>query len=359
MSRTDKKIMKKSNRVAVTGVIVAIISLGFVIYDRMYHEPKADIQDNPISVEYLNSIRDDNNIYPMFSDEVNSDIQFKGNCATQVLITNDNNEELLLDKIIFEAEDIVVNKNPDLIMNVQAISEKNVQLTLYNDGWGDAENLAFQFNGVDCDLNDYIAEEKLALKVKNVGYGKSEDIILWNNNDIVNDSYAGTLRIRPYCIDNDGKELHIVDWYGSENALVELDKGKFIPTGRGAPSQEIYGIKIDTSKSTYKCEHSISESIEGNGRLELPICFAPDKSSKFRFKVSFEVRDKENKKKIISTEFAKVDFKVSSLISDNFFNAEDLSQHELIEKIERKDGFVKISYPYVDPGLMKNIKDSI
>lgn len=355
MSRTDKKMMKKNYKVAVTGVIVTIISLGFIIYDHMYHEPKADIQDNAISVEYLSAIRDDDNIFPMFSDEINSKTQFKGNCATQVLITNDNNEELLLDKIIFEAEDIKVNENPDLIIDLEAGSEGNAYFSIYNDGWGDAENLHFTFKGEDINLDDLIPTEKQVLNVKKIRYGTGNHYELWTDDDLLDSDYTGVLVVKPYCVNDGGKQIDLINQYGEKTVGVYVSNGKFTLLGRGDCSQEIYGIKINTAENSFQFESSISETIKAFGRLELPICFAPDKSCSFKFKVKFEVVSKGNKKEYISTKTAKVDFKVSSFLSNNFNDARDFSADELRESLESRNGLAKVSYPFADYKLMENV----
>jgi len=136
---------------------------------------------------------------------------------------------------------------------------------------------------------------------------------------------------------------------------INVGEGRFWPLELGDPSAGIYGIEIDTSDNSYKTEMNISEPINAHGRLELPICFSADKSCNFKFRIGFEVVKKNNKVEEIWTDYAKMDFEISSSAPD-FNDVEDYSSIELLESAIEWPGEVIVTYPYIDKEVQKYVE---
>ena len=83
-------------------IIVVVVVIIYGIYSHTYHKPKAFFLGESVSADLLKTIRNEEDIYPMFSDKLNKDRKFEGSCATQVLIENPNKQEVCLKRIIIE-----------------------------------------------------------------------------------------------------------------------------------------------------------------------------------------------------------------------------------------------------------------
>lgn len=356
----ENTLPTKSNRkeriIATLGIIAAICTIVGVIIQffdisiPIRSKPKADIMEDSINVEYLQSLRAGGQVYPLFQDTINGMGKsfFEGNCATQVFVNNNYEDEILLDKIIFEAQDIEVNTRPVLRLNREFTSfeySTEIGIDIANIGWGDAKNIIIQFEDMEGNIDEYLKPEKQSIEVPLVRYGDYIQIKLWDNTDFLKE---GNYKIKMKCMDKEGD----IEIEGRDYLLVTVKNGEFLGGGTGAPSMRIYGIRIDTSEESYKKEEAISESIKANERLELPICFSADKSCKLDFRVGFEVIKKNNKKETIWTEWAELELKISSVFYE-LDNVEDYSKEELTEKAKFEKGRVIVTYPYIDKDILK------
>lgn len=352
---TKKKIIISTGTL---GVIITILGFATQFFDLrlpIRSNPKADLAEKSIDVEYLKDMgeRKGKEIYPLFQDkvELTQENVFEVDCATQVFITNDYDEEILLDKIMFEAKNIKVNTEPVILIGTVHCSETEASLTIWNKGWGDAENIILKFEDPENDINRYLKPEKHSIEVDLLKHGESVDVPLWKNTDFLSD---GTFYMTVTCWEDD-KQLEHEYVSRNERISVTVVDGNFMMLGSGAPSVEIYGIMIDTSKESYREEASISEYIESKRRLELPICFSADKSCDFSFRVGFEVIKRNNKKEEIWTDFADIRLKISS-IWDETEEANRFTEKELEERAISWLGGVVVTYPYVGKDTLKYVE---
>ncbi len=336
--------------------IVAILALVFQVTDIKFpvrSKPKADIMEDSISLEYLQSLRkgEADNVYPLFDNTVESMSvnKFEDNCATQVFITNDYEEEIILTKLMFEAEDISVDTTP--VLSVGLIGdETDYRLFVANIGWGNSQEITFEFEDAEGKgIDDYLDFRSKKIKTSGIACGEFKEIHLWDSADFLED---GEYKINIKCYDTNGR-IDVKYEYG-KCLYVNVKDGKFQPHELGGASAMIYGIEIDTSNNNYKKEVVISESIESHGRLELPICFSADKSCSLKFKIGFELR-KKNNIETVWTEPAKLQFKISSFGS-TFDNVENYSEEELTHYAVQWGGGVVVTYPYINRRIQKYVE---
>lgn len=348
------KVKKWITTLLSIATIVAAISQIFDVKFPVRSKPNADVMEGSVSLEYLQSLRKDEgeNVYPLFGNtiESTSENKFEGNCATQVFITNDYEEEIVLTKLMFEAEDISVDTTP--VLSVCIIGdETDYRLFVTNIGWGDSQEITFEFEDAEGKgIDDYLDSENKKIKTSGIACGESKEIHLWDNTDFLKD---GEYKINIKCYDANGG-INVKYDYG-ECLYVNVKDGKFQPFELGDASAMIYGIEIDTSNNNYKKEAVISEPIESHSRLELPICFSADKSCSFKFRIGFELRKKNNSVETVWTEPAKLQFEISSLGSA-FDNAENYSEEELIHYAVQWGGAVIVTYPYINRRIQKYVE---
>lgn len=325
----------------------------------LFQDAIADSDNNSINkkiiVEYLeNKATDDGELYPIFQDsigEANDDL-FKDSCATQVFITNNYEDEILLDKIIFEAQDITINTEPVIGFWESKCTETEIELSIFNKGWGDANNIVLEFEDMNNDIDEYLIEEKQSVEIPVLKYGEEQNIQIWKNTDFLKD---GVYSIKVSCKDEKGG-IDIDNGYeGGEYIRIEVRDGKFFPPGLGSSGSVIYAIKIDTSSDNYSRNEAISESIKAHERLELPICFSADKSCNLNFRIGFEVVKKHNEKEIIWTELANLDLRIPSI---NFVVRDvlDYKKEELYKEATASPETIIVTYPYVDKEVYEYVQ---
>lgn len=156
------------------------------------------------------------------------------------------------------------------------------------------------------------------------------------------------------CRDADGNDIPVR--YAMGNSMyLGIYNGRFNFGGENGPNEDIYGVKIDTTYDTYEYTFNISASIKDKERIELPICFFPDKSCTLKFRVKFTAVYK-NKRIPVETDWAKLKFQVSSVSSYNLNDVRGFRKEELIEMIHKYPGEVIVTYPAVDRTEMENME---
>lgn len=335
--------------------IAAILTLIFQVTDIKFpvrSKPRADIMEGAVSLEYLQYLREDENVYPLFSDTIKNKKEniFVGDCATQVFITNNYEEEIVLTKLMFEAEDISVDTDP--VLSVCMIGdETDYRLFIANVGWGNSQEMTLEFEDAEGkDIDDYLDSENKKIKTSGIACGEFKEIHLWDNTDFIKN---GEYKIKIKCYDVNG-EINVKYEFG-EFLDVKIKGGKFQPIELGDASAIIYGIEIDTSNNSYKKEAVISEPIESHSRLELPICFSADKSCDFKFKIGFELRKQNNSVETVWTEPAELKMEISSFNSA-FDNAEKYSEEELTHYAVQWGGAVIVAYPYINRRIQRYVE---
>lgn len=340
--------IKPKDIVMIICTFIGIVFTIMQIYDWIRGHKKLDIvvQDD-ISITYLNrNIVQHNNIYPLFEDYVDFDKEylFTENCATQLMITNHYNNQVVIDKIILEANEIKVDYSPVLTFLNGYESEEGIGVTIVNTGWGTAKNLKIGMVGTDKNLEEYFKKEALEFEVPLVNSAEQVEVPLLKNTDLLANLADGM----GFSIDFD------VECECEGNPVVYSEVGFYIYDGKlmfggvGDYAQQIYGIKIDTEKDNFLWEESISEFIDQGETLVLPICFFPDRSCSLKLKISFEIVN-DGKKEITSTEASEMYFTVSSIpgwnykLSSPVDEIRDMSDEEM-ENININNDVI-VSYP--------------
>ena len=239
-------------------------------------------------------------------------------------------------------------------MDLQDDKHGNAILLVANDGWGDVSNVNLSFKsagGEVTDLDTIIAEENQTLQIPLLKAGETKEIRLWSKADILQSDFEGMLKVKAACEFALGQSYGVR--YPFESANIFVTKGEFYTAGAGDGGLAAYGLEIDTSKKSYKQQIKILEKIDGNSRLELPICFFPDKSCQCKVRIKLEVVGNNDKRHTVATDYAEVDFIISSSQHDRFIkriylhNGSEYTEGELLDTLEYSSGRW-VSYPYVD-----------
>lgn len=326
------------------GIVLTIIQ----IFDWINGHKKLDIvvQDD-INVTYLNkNIVQHNNVYPLFEDYVDSDKEyfFTENCATQLMITNHYNNQVVIDKIILEANEIKVDYSPILTFYDGYESEDGLSVFIVNTGWGAAKNLNVKIVGNEKNLEEYLKKEALEFMVPIVAPTEEVEVPLLKNSDLLGYFADGTSLGLDFEVECECEGTPVV--YSEVGVFIY--EGKLVFGGSGDYAQYIYGIKIDTENDNFLWEESISEFIDKGETLVLPICFFPDKSCSLKLKISFEIVN-DGKKEIVSTETSEMHFTVASIPGWNYKLSNPVDDIKNINKEEMENinsnNDVIVSYP--------------
>lgn len=314
------------------GLITAIYAL-MQAYDWIREHKKLDIvvQDD-ISITYLNeNIMQHQNFYPLFEDYVDSDKEylFTENCATQLMITNHYNNQVVIDKIILEADEIEVDYSPILTFYEGYESEDGLSIFIANTGWGAAKDLNIRMVGKDKNLEEYLKRDVLEFTVPIVEPSEQVEVPFLKNSDLLEDFADGTdLRI-DFEVECQCEGIPVING----DIAVFMSEGKLVFGGAGDYAQYVYGIRIDTAAENFSWEKPISEFIDQGETLVFPICFFPDKSCSLNLKISFEIVN-DGKTHTISTETSKMYFTVSSIPGWNYKISKSVDDVKSISKEE-------------------------
>lgn len=167
----NKKIKKSINIGEIILAIGAFIAIPWTImqiYDWINdHKNPSVYMQSDISASYLDSIEDfsnglDNNkplkdslpnkenassnvkygeVHMIFDENSDPDKEylFSENCATQLMITNHYNNQIVMDKIIFKATEIAVAYSLVLTFSPGVATEDGLSVQITNTGWGNAK----------------------------------------------------------------------------------------------------------------------------------------------------------------------------------------------------------------------------
>lgn len=340
--------IKPKDIVVIICTFIGVVFTILQVCDWKKEHKKLDIvMQDGLSVTYLNeNIVQQNNFYPLFEDFVDSDKEylFTENCATQLMITNHYNNQVVIDKIILEANEIKVDYSPVLTFFEGYTSEEGIGVTIINTGWGDAKNLKIRMVGTDKNLEEYFRKEALEFEVPLVNSSKRVEVPLLKNSDLLKNLADGMGFSIDFDVECECEGIPIV--YSEVGFFIHNGKLQF--GGIGDYAQYIYGIKIDTENHNFLWEESISEFIDQGETLVLPICFFPDRSCSLKLKISFEIIN-DGKKEIISTKLSEMYFTVASIpgwnykISNSIDDVESISKEEM-EILESNEEII-VTYP--------------
>lgn len=354
--RKKKKKSTLKNAIKLVGFVATMVGIVaffldfFGIWDIGKKFPA--IYSNEISVTYLSTTdsRKDN-IYQLFDDEIDDSkkYQLSDSCATQIYISNYYEQEIVLNSIRFVAEDISLIEEPILSLNAME-GEGYVDLRVLNAGWENSKNLELKFYGVNDDLANHFVEEKLLLSIPGIKSGECKTFRLWENSDVVTEIDNGAISFTATCHDIDGNEIDVIYNEGDSQYLsIDIYNGELLPMGKGGPSDRMYGVCIDTSKSSFSYQDSIEEYIQPNETLTLPICFYPDKSCSMTFYVEFTAVY-GNDEIVIQSDPVTLTFEVLNVDYTGIFDATQYSRYDLEKFVSDQIGECLVSYPFIEEG---------
>lgn len=282
------------------GMIGTIIEIMLSLEERMWkHFRKASVLIEPVSAMYVkkNQITS-NDIYPLFENfiDINEENDCFQYCETLIAITNPYDTEIVLDKIIFSANNIKIDKRPCFYFEFYKESDTGLPVHVYNVGFGNSTEITLKLIDKEGKLSEYIKREALNVTIPPLEASKDVYIELLNNKDVIKEALNPIVFETEFIVDNE--DILLLD----ENLLCFQLEGKKLTLvgGLGADGGNIYGIRIDTNKQSYKREETVKEFIKPSETLMIPICFFPDKSCTLDFEIEFEVI-KEGKKTSIKT----------------------------------------------------------
>ena len=281
----------------------------------------------------------------IFEDSCNSDKEyfFSENCATQLMITNHYDNQIVVDKIILMANEIEVDYSPVLTFSNGGVTEDGLSVSITNTGWGSAKNIKVKMSDPEKDLEDYLKKEALEFEIPSIDVAESVDIPFLKNSDLL-DYYS------------DNTDFHIdfeVECESDGMPVIYSEVGFYIYQGKltyggiGGYATNLYGIKIDTEKDSYYWEESILEFIDQGETLVMPVYFFPDKSCSLQLEIIFEIIN-DGKAETISTDVNEMHFSVASIPGWNYVINHPIEEVSLMSEDELKymDSETIISYPY-------------
>ena len=335
--KKGKQHTKYKNReryLTLIATIIGIIITSLQIYDWIEKNKKINIAvQNNIKISYL-SQNDErySNIFPLFDEYIDTkkEYQFSEKCATQLMITNHFESEIIIDKIFLEVDKIEVDYSPILFFREGNVLEEGLSIFVGNNGWGDAKNLFVKMTSKNQNLEEYFSKNALEFTVPVISLGEVIEVPFIQNADLITPCSNGTVFSVDFEVECENGTQTVIE---NNNVFFEVFDGKLVYAGMGSPTENVYGIKIDTNKNKFSWGEEILESIQSGETLVFPICFFPDKSCTMEFKILFEIVNNGNKA-IISTPVTKTTFTVSS-IHDYAL----VLRHSIDEKIvDTKDG---------------------
>lgn len=343
--KKGRKTLKKIWKILLAVCPISLLFTVLQIWDwHVTHKEIDIVVKNEMEFSYI-SKEDErfDNIYPLFDDYIEPDKEYKFSekCATVLYITNHYNTEIVLDKIILEAEQIDVDYRPVLKFDSGKDMEDGVSFNIENSGWGDAKNLIIRAK-INKDISsegvseDYFKEGSLEVSVPIVKVAEYLNVPFLKNSDLIKPCENGTDFWFDIEVECEGDDLPIV--YGSFGYFIENGRLSSIDFGGG--SGNVYGIKIDTDNNNFRWEENILEFVKAGDTMALPICFYPDKSCTMQFKIMFEIVN-DGKRSFISTPLTKTAFEISSMKVDYQEDIESLDS----ETVDDLNEYIIISYP--------------
>lgn len=291
-------------------------------------------------------------IYPFFSDVLdqgNKPVRFTKRCATQLDIKNPTGKDITLTNFKFVAEDIVPDLKAELVIIESAAPEKSASMDdlfieVSNSGWLEATSLVCTLTCEDRDFAGCFGSNSLVRRLPSpVGIGAKERVDIIRRQDVLNPPREAC-RFDLNCSVVSDNGCSRGDASAHFSIKVDPDGGIHWADGVVLPCEPmVYGIFIDTSKTSDVIERSISVDVEKNGSVSVPICFFPDRSCsvKFHIELTYEGRGRP-----IRTETKEAYFHIDSRLEGmSAYDASRLTARQLREKV---DNGAAVSFPYAD-----------
>lgn len=322
---------------------------------------------DPNGVPYLLESEGDAPLHPVFStesyraftDELKDEeiSYFSTGCATQVTITNYDETSVNITGVRLVVERITADLRAELSINFDYFPDdgprrdgfSNLALSVTNTGWLDGTDLTCRATCDDEEFARCFGSSVLEWECPDVPMGTSQRVPFLDARDLVEAPEEETaFEVGVEFLSGRGSE------YGSMKSSISITaypNGEVDWTikagGMGGLDGEhsIYGIKIDTNKTSDVFEGSTSLVVEGNGIRVVPVCFFADRSCTVRG--HFEFTDASGN--VVKTPSAEMYFDVSSIHHVAAYDIRSLTAEEygdlLIEANKRPNSNL-ISFPF-------------
>lgn len=240
--------------------------------------------------------------------DVNSEYGY----LAQILVTNNEKNEIMINQITFNANHIIRLNKPHLIIDIGVTDEK-VWLEIRNDGWSEAKNINIKVTGEKPEnYKKLFGKEEFSIQVDKLDYTKSCEKILFTLSDVVSESSNLNLNIAPVIYimyeDEEENEYTIKD----DNNFLYFNGGHFFTAG-GGESDSSYIVIVDTEELEYSASLKVAEAIEPNKMLRIPLYVSADQSCTLDFSISLNIISGESEYTINSRK-EKISINASSLL---------------------------------------------
>ena len=364
MARKKRKKSKHKNKkltrfLTSATVVGAIAVLTFAIdqiekvVDYISYHRKPSIVAEQTEINYLTERElNQDEFYPLFLQELipGKHYNLTKACATQVYITNHYKSEIVLSKIKFIAEDIETINEPVLYIRAEEYVGYET-LKISNVGWKETGDFHVKLNGIEQELTQYFAEDKLELDVANLKPKEQVEIKIWENQDLKKHPEIEKIFFTAQCV-SEKQELEVRYSLQMNENIPYLDcviyEGGFQVFGNGGDASFLYGIPINTNQKKTIYEETIEEYIKPEEMTTFPICFFPEQSCNLKFHLEFEAR--YGKKKILlKTEPVDITFETySSDIQPDIIDITKLTKKELSQAKKAEGASYGLPYPYAE-----------
>lgn len=311
-SNKTKKLDTWQIIIAIIGGILGIILTIITLYN-LFKGPTATFNDVPSQYMVQRNGEMIEQPYPLnFTDltEYKKQYSVTEDCITSLLVSNNSDHQYEITKFSFYATNIEKDYSPYFEGSLDCDENNTLFLNLHNDGWGFAFNVKIELTDKSGILSEYFAPEDLIWSANSFLPDESKTIPLLTNDDLL--VYPDTdINIDGIITITCDGHTYVLDEYMS----FEITPEGLTMYGGGDDSILAYGIFIDTDNSTYTFSENVSEPINANSNINLPICFYPNMSCDMTFYIELEIFT-GTKTRTIRTPKKNMHFRVSHAASE-------------------------------------------
>lgn len=294
--------------------------------------------------------------YPAFNDEIGDEkvSYFSSSCATQVTITNHDETATNITGVRLVAERITPDLRAELDISFDYFPDdkspysvfRSLALSVTNTGWLDGTNLTCRVTCNDDGFTRCFGSDSLEWECPDVPIGTSQKVPFLNADNLIeapeeNTDFEVTVEIFSEQGSEHGSMKSLISITAYPNGGVDWT----IKAGGMEGERPVYGIKIDTNKTSDVFEDSTSLVVEGNGIRVVPVCFFADRSCTVLG--HFEFTDTNGN--VVRTPSAEMYLDISSIPYTTTYDVRDLTAEEygdLLMKLEQNPSFGLVSFPF-------------
>ena len=281
------------------GGILAIISFFKPFY------PLSDIDFDLLKLSYRQLKNEDfsNYVYVPYDFSIEESIKSGNYCYTQLSLTNKNDFDVSISKVVFEANNIQKLNRPYLTIicaanepygywnQKETDTPNEAFICVRNDGTQEAEDVCVYID--TSEINLYL-KEKLnyvdhPIFIDSVKIGEEIKIPIFYETDFVKypDTQISFNEVYATCTNSsvtfkEFDSMFCVGPYGFGQQQI------------GGKGDCAFAIMIDANRSMQKIECDTMDIIEGNERFWFPICIASTDTCTFEFTISLEINGNKN-----------------------------------------------------------------